>query len=672
MKLKAVLAIVFLCAAALGAFAGVEQTVSDLLPRLAATKVEDRYSAQIDLQNLALNAARPGAEAERAELEKVLAAKAIDPAVPQPARVWIVRQLEYIGAAESVAALTTLLNGQDAELKECARRALEKNPTPGATESLRAALKQGGETAWKIGLIQSLGERGDAQSVSLIAQCLRQPETASAATSALGKIAREEALKDLRAALGRNTAGAADALVAAANQLVARGESKSAAAIYLRLYTVPGNAPARAAALIGLAKAEPEGAKKLIAEGLSDPDWRAQTAAITAAREVYGKDASRVFADLLPGLNPGPRAFVLRVLDASAEQQLITAAGDPEEMVRLAALERLGQVGSTASILVLFKAATEGPAAAQKVAAAALARIPDPGASAAIARLAGEGAARSRAVAINALAGRNDQLAAPALLKYAAESDPEVSAAACAALAKLGTDNELEGLIQLVLSGKTPCAEAALQAVASRATDKSTAARRVIARTQTAEPGQLAPLFDVLALLGGKEALVAVSTSAASSNLEVKDAAVRALANWPDFLAAKSLLIIALDPHVKRVHNVLAIQGVARLVKSSDKEAAPARVDAALAAMKAAPRDEEKKLLLSALASVPDRKAAEAIKPYLSDPKFQKEAGLAAMNLAEALRKPDRPLAKELAQAVKQAGLSDDLTGRAEAILKKN
>ena len=158
--------------------------------------------------------------------------------------------------------------------------------------------------------------------------------------------------------------------------------------------------------------------------------------------------------------------------------------------------------------------------------------------------------------------------AAPALLKYAGESDPEVSAAACAALARVGTDNELEGLIQLVLAGKTPCAAAALQAVASRATDKTAAAQKLIAQTKTAEPRQLAPLFEVLAMLGGKEALVAVSSFAGSSNEEVKDAAIRALANWPDFLATKSLLVIAFDPNAKRVHNVLAIQGVARLVKS--------------------------------------------------------------------------------------------------------
>ncbi len=72
----------------------------------------------------------------------------------------------------------------------------------------------------------------------------------------------------------------------------------------------------------------------------------------------------------------------------------------------------------------------------------------------------------------------------------------------------------MDGLIRLVLAGKTPGAAAALQAVASRATDKSAAAQKLIAQTQTADPGQLAPLFEVLAMLGGKEALVAVSTSA--------------------------------------------------------------------------------------------------------------------------------------------------------------
>jgi hypothetical protein len=69
---------------------------------------------------------------------------------------------------------------------------------------------------------------------------------------------------------------------------------------------------------------------------------------------------------------------------------------------------------------------------------------------------------------------------------------------------------------------------------------------------------------------------------------------------------------------------------------------------------------------------VPDSKAAEAIKPFLGVPKYQQEAGLAALTLADALRKTDKPAAKDLAQAVKTAGISDEITRKADAILKKN
>jgi hypothetical protein len=181
----------------------------------------------------------------------------------------------------------------------------------------------------------------------------------------------------------------------------------------------------------------------------------------------------------------------------------------------------------------------------------------------------------------------------------------------------------------------------------------------------------LAPLFEVLAMLGGNEALTAVSSFASNSNEEVKDAAIRSLANWPDFSAAKALLVVASDPNTKRVHNVLAIQSVARLVQSADKEPAAARLDAAEAAMKSAKRDEEKKLLLSAIASVPDAKAAEALKAFLSDPNLKGEAGLAGIALAETLRRTDRPAARSLAQAIKDAKVSEDLTRKADAVLNR-
>jgi hypothetical protein len=297
--------------------------------------------------------------------------------------------------------------------------------------------------------------------------------------------------------------------------------------------------------------------------------------------------------------------------------------------------------------------------------------MPGRGADDAIAKAAaqGEGEARTRATAIQALAARNAQGALPALMKYAGESDPVVSRAACAALGKLGGDNELEGLARLALKVQTPGADEALQAVASRTHDKTAAARRLLALTQPAEPRQLAVLFETLAVLGGSEAMNAVSKYASGTNDQVKDAAIRALANWPEFGATQPLLVIAADPNASQVHSVLAIQAVVRLVKASDKEPAAARLAAAQAAMNAAKRDQEKKQVVSAFASVPEAKAAEAIKALLSDPSLKREAALAGITLAESLVKTDKPAAQGLVQAIKDANVSDDLNRKAEAVL---
>ena len=676
------LALLACCAFAPAAFGGVEQTVNDLIPKLAAQNVEERYAPQMELQGLAANASRPGAEAERVELAKILAAKVTDATVPQPARVWIVRQLEYIGAGESVAALTILFGGQDAELKECARRALEKNPDPAAGERLRAALKQGGDPNWRIGLIQSLGQRRDAAAVELITGQLSSNDTAPAAVAALGKIADEKAVLALWQAYDGGTAGAADGLVTAGNRLLADGDKAGAGHLFARLYSpspakLGANTPTapvqvRCAALIGwAATVGPELTRSHIAEALQQKEAKLQLAAVTAATVACGKTGASAFlAPLLPKLPPTAATYVLRVLDAPAERQIITAAGNPDEMVRLAALERLGEVGDAESVPALIQAAI-GDGAAARQAAASLARISGPGAGAAISQLAREGGTKNRVVAITALAQRNDPSASPAFLKYAGEPDPEVSRAACDALAKVGTDGQLDGLIRLVQAGKTPGAPAALQAVASRTTDKSAAARKLVAQTQTAQPQQLAPLFEVLAMLGGDEALTAVSGYAGNSNEAVKDAAIRALANWPDFPATQPLLAIAADANASRVHSVLAIQAVVRLVKASEKEPAAARLDAAQAAMKACRRDQEKKLVVSAYASVPDAKAADAIKAVLTDPGLKKEAGMAGMNLAQALFKTEKPVARSLAQAVKEANVSADLNRRAEAMLTR-
>ena len=650
-----------------GYAAGYEQAVNDLIPKLANPKVEDRYGAQMELQDLASHSSQPGREADSAALGKILAANAADPLIPQPARVWMVRQLEYMGAGEAVAALTSIMNGDDAELRECARRALEKNSAPAASASLRAALEKESDTARKIGLINALGQRADGEAVSLIARHLSNTATAGAAAQALGMIANPAAVDALGAA--SQNAAINEALIEAANRLLARGDATAAKAVYRKTYAPGNTASARAAALAGLAKADPGGAATLIGEALAGNEPKLQNAAILAAASA-GKEVSPTLAALLPKLAPAAKALVMQVLEPSAEKQVIEAAADSDERVRLAAMEALGRMGSAAGVPVLLKVAASDARPDKAVAEGALARISGAGAVAALEQAAASSEAAARAAAINALAARKHATALPAMLKYAGEPDATVQKAALAALRQMGTENEFDTLAKLALQLKSSEAFAALEAIANRVKDKPAAARRLLTLGATDDQA-LGSLLDVLSVLGGNEALAAVSRLAASSNAEIQQNAVRALGNWPDYAATKTLLDIAANPKTEPTSCILAIQGIVRLVKSAENVPAQTRLDAALAAMGAARRDEEKKLVLSALATVPDAKAAAVLKPMLSDAKFQAEAGLAGVALAELLLSTDKAAAKELAQAVKAAGLSREITRRANSVLNK-
>ena len=114
---------------------------------------------------------------------------------------------------------------------------------------------------------------------------------------------------------------------------------------------------------------------------------------------------------------------------------------------------------------------------------------------------------------------------------------------------------------------------------------------------------------------------------------------------------------------------MLALQGVCRLVKTSESSEPQPRVAAAVAALKAATRPQEKTQAVSALAAVGHRSAADALMPLLADAEIGKDAAQGALTLADKLWKPDRNTAKRLAEAVKTANLSPELVKKAEDVL---
>ena len=171
--------------------------------------------------------------AARKDLETRLLA-VLRSSAPRDARDYACRQLRTVGTATSVPSLEALL--ADPDLSHMARYALERIPDHEAGQALERQLRKLNGNV-KIGVISSLGTRGEG--VSLLKPLLQDLDeaVARAAAIALGRIASVDANKVLSSAKPRPTLAAvfADASMACAEKLLATGHAKEARATYQRL-----------------------------------------------------------------------------------------------------------------------------------------------------------------------------------------------------------------------------------------------------------------------------------------------------------------------------------------------------------------------------------------------------------------------------------------------------
>src|SRR5205823_2006035 len=141
----------------------------------------------------------------------------------------------------------------DPKTADLGRYALERIPGPGVDRALRETLAKSGERT-RIGIINTLGVRGDAASVAdLRPLALGSRPESPAALFALAKIADPAALAVLSEAQGRTAgalhADAAEAYLQAANRLTERGNAVAAVPIFKTLYATKDPGTVQAAAL---------------------------------------------------------------------------------------------------------------------------------------------------------------------------------------------------------------------------------------------------------------------------------------------------------------------------------------------------------------------------------------------------------------------------------------
>ena len=580
--------------------------------------------------------------------------------------------LGRIGSDACIPALEKML--PDPKTSHMACYGLQPNPSPKALAALRRGLEKAKGPA-AVGICGVLGYRRDAEAVPLLARLTRadDPQVAEAALSALGKISGPEAANLLGAA--RKSVpealrpAATDAYLQCANRLAEAGMKKPAVAIFKEVLAADLPVMYHRGALLALMRTAGDEALPYVLAAIRGNDSMMKAAAIANIPALEGEDVVDRLAAELPNQAPDIQALLLAAIadrGGPAARKVVTeAAGSDVPATRVAAIKALAVVGNASSVAPLVKAAGTGSDEEKEAAVVALRNIAGEGVDQALITAMNQAPSSLRAELIGVLHGRGTEAAVPALLDQAAGDDSEVQMAAFKALGRLAGPADLPKVVGRLVSLKgdaaRPAAERAVIEVAQKAPDAAGCAAPVLAALEKADgAGVQASLLRVLSGIGGADALAAVTKALDAGQPDLRDAAVRTLAAWPDPSAVPALAGVVRKTD-DQTHRVVALRGAIRLLGDTAGTSPADSMKAYKDLMAAADRPEDKKLILGGLAGVSHPDALRMATACLDDEAVRAEAALATLKIGQALIGAD-PEAVKAAMEKLQASAPDAKT----------
>ena len=616
--------------------------------------------------------------ATKQQVDKLIAVLKSD--APHKEKADACRLLALVGTKDAVAPLAALLG--DEKLSHMARYGLEPNPDPAVDEALRNALgKLKGRPL--VGVIGSIGVRRDVKAVRPLAKMLRSPDTqvAQAAARALGKIGNRPATRLLRRALpnvsAANQLALCEGLFRCAEALVAQGRPDQAIEIYDQMRDLDAPHQVRGGALRGAILTRGKEGVALLREHLRSDDYIMFSAAVQTAQELPDAEVTQALTAELNRLPADNQILVIQTLgkraDASASPALFALAGKSEKSVRLAAIKSLAEIGHASAVPVLAELLNDADSEISQAAQESLAALPGPQADAAVMAMLDSNQTSRRLTALELIGRRRMTTSIPALLKAAVDADTKVRPAALRKVGELGSGAELPELLNLLMSLRASqdleAAERALSAVCMRADNPQSYTGKLTSLLVQARPEQKNALLRVLGVIGGTDALNAVRSAANDSNAQVRATAIRVLCTWKTADAAPDLLALAKGSS-NSSRKTAALRGYISLVRdenlTTEEKLAMCKNAAVLIQ-----RNEEKKLLLGVLGTVPSAEALSMAMAQLDDPATRNEASFAAIAIGEKIVEQKPGEVADAMQKVMQATKNRNVTRRARAILNK-
>jgi len=546
-----------------------------------------------------------------------------------------------------------------------ARYALEKIPGELAEQAMLEALDKT-QGPVKIGIISSLEQRKSRASVIDLAGLIYDQDVAvsSAAATALGWIGGPEAAEALAAALekvGENAKNSVTSgLLGCAEDFMASGNSGAAARLYEKVLSAPAQQlplVLRQAAFKGkIASAGREEAARLILDTLTRGPQEIYSPAISMIPKVFDGSGIGPVCSLSAKLPETSQVELLSVLSDYPKEfvlpSFVNAVRSPTPAVRIAALRALAKVGDASTALLLAERAGGSRGEEQNAARASLAALPGKDVDDAILfRLVSFPGESVKLELIKAAGERRSRAGKALIMGQVWSQSGRNRFEAIKTLKVIASAEDLPALLSILLQMKDESEQEEMNntiaSIAKRIPDPYSRAEAVeellepqegAAQIKATEAPKRCLLYRTLGKIGDDSSLPLLRAALKDENPDIKDAAVRALAEWPDITAREDILAIARNSPVL-VHKVLAFQAYVRMIGLEPYQAPEGAVLKLKEILNLAGRPEEKKLVLGTLPNFACPEALAVAKSLLSDEAVKEEAQAAMDEITEKLEK---------------------------------
>ena len=575
------------------------------------------------------------------------------------ARRFACKQLAVVGGSASLGALDHLLQSDDTAGFACL--ALTTYPPGKADAILRRTLDfAGGRT--RVQILNTLGDRHDPDAVALLAEFARGSDSsaAEAAIAALGKIANSAAAKALAGLSGPTDPilqnAVAEAALRVAEQRLNRGERAQAKAAVEALLAASPPLAVRRRALAALLPLDGDGGEARTLQVLRGPDTALHPIAIGRVAALADTAASRIFSMEIYHLAPAEQALLVDSLaaraDVDARLTISTCLSSTVDVVRRAAIDAIGRIGDAwyvpmlAHALAAAKSPEETRALENALAGLPGAAATDKAITSEISRASGTGGAALMA----ALVRRIGLAANPILISQLEQIDPIMAKFAFRSLGQSATPEQLGNVLQALVMLRDPAvrpdAQAAVEKLVGRMPDL--ARRSILLREALGRADYLdsrASLLGLLPVAADAPALATVKAATTDPEPKIREAAMRALGDWPD-LGAWDTLAACYRQTDREALRWIAMRGMVRLVDEENAHPSPQFIEHYRQLVAGAHTAVDLKVILGALPGAAHPEALQIAVSMLANPDVKVEAELAVRKIAEAI-KAQHPAAAE-------------------------